>query len=127
MPPAKPPPASIDDYIAAFPPDVQARLQQIRRAIRAAAPDAAEAISYGIPTFKLDGRYLIYFAGFKKHLSVYPAPLGVPEFAAAVEKYGAGKGTLQFPLNQPTPLDLITRLTAHRLAEHAKSAKGKSR
>lgn len=83
-------PQSIDEYIAAFPAEVQDRLLAVRAAIREAAPQAAETISYGIPTFTLNGRYLIYFAAYKKHLSLYPAPVGVPEFASASEQYQSG-------------------------------------
>src|SRR5690349_7622920 len=89
---------SMDAYIAAFPPDVQAMLEQIRTTIREAAPDAQETISYDMPTFTLNGRYLVYFAAYKKHIGLYPAPVGAAEFHEVVSRYGAGKGTLKFPL-----------------------------
>lgn len=121
-------PETIDAYIAGFPPDVQAILQQIRATIREAAPDTEEAISYRIPTFNLDGRYLIYFAGFKSHVSVYPAPMGAAEFADEMAVYGSGKGTMKFPLDKPIPFDLIRRLVEFRRRESlAAAGKGKKR
>lgn len=110
--------ASIDEYIAAFPTEVQRVLEQIRTTIRDAAPDAEEAISYGIPTFNLMGRYLIYFAGFKKHVSVYPAPMGVAEFSDEMSIYGSGKGTVKFPLDKPVPLDFVSRIVKFRVTEN---------
>lgn len=116
-PAAGPAPASIDEYIAGFPDDVQPVLRQVRATIRDAAPDARETISYQIPTFVLDGRPLIYFAGFKKHVSVYPAPVGSAEFADEMAVYGSGRGTAKFPLNRPIPFDFIHRLVEFRLRE----------
>lgn len=110
-------PKNIDEYIAGFPNDVQAIMQQIRATIREAAPDAEETISYQIPTFKLNGRYLIYFAAYKKHIGLYPAPRGVAEFEEAVSMYGAGKGTLRFPLDKPLPFELIAKVVNYRAAE----------
>ncbi|HEY5903226.1 MAG TPA: DUF1801 domain-containing protein [Anaerolineales bacterium] len=110
-------PATIDEYIAAFPAETRDRLQAVRATIREAAPRAAETISYGIPTFTLNGRYLIYFAAYKKHLSLYPAPVGIPEFESALAQYKSGKGTLQFPHSQPLPLDLIHRIVRYRAAK----------
>lgn len=117
----------IDEYIEGFPDDVQKILQKIRKTIRKAAPAAEEAISYAIPTFKLDG-YLIYFAGFQRHVSVYPAPRGVKEFAADMERYQAGKGTVRFSLDEPVPYELITRIVKYRAGENSArlSAKKKS-
>ena len=118
----QPAPTTIDAYIAAFPPEVQAILEQIWETIRAVVPDAQETISYGIPTFTLHGRYLVYFAGYKKHISLYPAPMGVTEFQEAVSVYGAGKGTMKFPLDQPIPFDLIRKIVRFRVQEHAERA-----
>lgn len=118
-------PASIDAYIAAFPADVQPILQQIRAAIRDAAPDAEETISYGIPTFTLRGRHLIYFAGYRKHVAVYPAPVANPEFAADMAVYGSGKGTAQFPRDKPIPLDLIRRIVELRIRDTLAKAEAK--
>jgi uncharacterized protein YdhG (YjbR/CyaY superfamily) len=119
--------ASIDEYIAGFPDDVQRVLQQVRTTIRAAAPDAEEAISYGIPTFRLHGTYLIYFAGFKKHVSVYPAPVANPRFAEEMAIYGSGKGTAKFPLDKPIPFDLITRMVQFRITETLARVEAKRR
>jgi uncharacterized protein YdhG (YjbR/CyaY superfamily) len=110
-------PQSIDEYIAGFPQDVQMVLEEIRQAVRAAAPDAEETISYQMPTFRLQGHNLVYFAAFKKHIGFYPAPIGVAEFEQALALYGAGKGTLKFPLNQPMPFDLISKLVKFRAQE----------
>jgi uncharacterized protein YdhG (YjbR/CyaY superfamily) len=105
---------TIDAYIAAFPNDVQAILEQIRMTIRETVPDAQETISYQMPTFTLNGQYLVHFAAYKKHIGLYPAPTGVTEFHEALAVYGAGKGTLKFPLDQPIPFDLIRRFVAFR-------------
>ena len=110
---------TIDEYIAAYPENVQAHLSKIRATIRELAPDAQETISYGIPTFKQNGKYLIYFAAYKRHLSVYPAPTGVEQFAKDVARYGKGKGTLQFPLNEKIPYGLLRRLVKYRLKQNA--------
>jgi uncharacterized protein YdhG (YjbR/CyaY superfamily) len=114
---------NIDEYIAGFPPEVQAVLEKVRGTIRTAAPEAEETISYGIPTYKLNGRYVIYFAGYKKHISVYPAPIGVEEFKEELAAYASGQGTAKFPLNKPIPFDLITRMVQFQLKENlAKTA-----
>ena len=120
-------PATIDQYIAGFPPNVQQILQEIRATIRKAAPDAQETISYRIPTFILDGRHLIYFAGFANHVSVYPAPVGNPAFKKDLGPYASGKGTARFALDEPIPFELITRIVEFRAKENAerKSAKPK--
>ena len=94
---------TIDGYIATFPKEVQPLLQKVRRAIAKAAPDAEEAISYRIPTFKLNGRYLIYFAGFKTHIGLYPVHADGAEFSQEMARYASGKATLKFPLDEPLP------------------------
>ena len=106
---------TIDEYIAAFPADVQKILQKIRATIQKAAPDATEAISYQIPTFKLKGKNLIHFAAFKKHIGLYPAPRGVDEFEPELSSYQGGKGTVQFLLDKSIPYDLIARIVKFRL------------
>ena len=103
-------PVTIDDYIDTFPADVQAILQEVRGRIRNALPTAGETISYGIPTFTIDGRYLVYFAGWKHHISVYPVPAGDATFEREIEPFRAGKGTLKFTLAEPIPYDLIERV-----------------
>jgi len=116
-----PPPTNIDEYIATFPDDVQKILRKIRLTIRKAAPDAEEKISYQIPTFTLHGN-LIYFAAFKKHVSVYPAPRGNAAFRDELSSYEGGKGTVRFPLDKPVPYDLITRITQFRVADNMERA-----
>jgi len=104
--------ATVDEYIASFPPDTQLVLEKVRLAMRGAAPGTEERISYGIPTFTLNGRYVIYFAGWKLHISIYPIPEGDAALAKDLAPYRAAKGTLRFPLDKPIPYDLIERLTA---------------
>ncbi|PXX60450.1 uncharacterized protein YdhG (YjbR/CyaY superfamily) [Nocardia tenerifensis] len=111
-------PATIDTYIAAFPEEVRGILTEIRRTIQGALPEATEAISYDIPTFKVNGRNIVHFAGWKSHISVYPIPDGDKAFDRAVEPYRAGKGTLKFPLSKPIPYDLIAQI-ATALASRA--------
>jgi uncharacterized protein YdhG (YjbR/CyaY superfamily) len=115
----------IDEYIATFPSDVQKILEELRGTIKAAAPEAGEKISYGIPTFTLNGKYLIYFAGWKNHISIYPIPTGTDTFNKQVSKYVEGKGTLKFPLDKPLPLKLILRIVKYRVAENSKSSDNK--
>jgi len=133
MPAARARPANIDAYIAAFPPDVQAVLQQVRRAVSEAAPAAEEAISYGIPAFR-QGGVLVYFAAFKSHVGFYPPVRGDAALEKAASRYAGEKGNLRFPLDQPMPLALIKRITrlrakqeaARSVARKAKSAKTKT-
>jgi uncharacterized protein YdhG (YjbR/CyaY superfamily) len=115
------PPSDIDEYIASFPDDVQKILRKIRLTIRKAAPDAEEKISYQIPTFTLHGN-LIYFAAFKKHVSVYPAPRGNEAFRDELSAYEGGKGTVRFPLDKPVPYDLITRIVKFRVKDNMERA-----
>jgi len=116
----------IDDYIAGFPAEVQTRLERIRQTIKKAAPKAEEKISYQIPTFTLDGGYLIYFAAFEKHISVYPAPRGAEEFQKELSAYEGGKGTVRFPLDKPIPFGLITRIVKYRIKENQARAKARA-
>jgi uncharacterized protein YdhG (YjbR/CyaY superfamily) len=122
-------PTTIDAYIAGFPPDVQAILQQVRATIREEAPDAQEKINYGIPTFTLGGGNLVHFAAFKKHIGFYPTPSGIEHFKDELSAYEGAKGSVKFPLDQPIPYDLIRRITEFRVAEvQAKAAaKGKKK
>ncbi len=112
---------TIDEYIAAFPPETQAILQEIRATIKKAAPKATEKISYQMPTFYLNGN-LVYFAAYKHHIGFYPTPNGVKEFEAELSKYKYAKGTAQFPIDQPMPLKLIARITKFRVQENMKKA-----
>ena len=108
---------TIDDYIAAFPEEVRPVLESVRRTIRAAAPQAVESISYGMPAFKIGKAPLIYFAGWKAHVGIYALPSGTAAFQSEIQPYKAAKGSVQFPLDAPMPLDLIRRMTEFRLAE----------
>lgn len=117
--------ADIDEYIAGFPTKVQKILQKVRKTIQKAAPDAAEAISYAIPTFKLNGN-LVHFAGYQNHVGFYPAPQGVAEFEVDMARYGAGKGTARFPLDEPIPYELIARITTFRVGKNMERAAAKS-
>lgn len=110
-------PRDIDEYIAGFPADMQEKLRKIRMTIKKAAPDAEEAISYKMPTFNLKGNYLIYFAAYKKHIALYPAPVGNEDFKEEISPYESGKGTLQFPLDKPIPLHLIRKIVKYRVEE----------
>lgn len=109
--------ATVDEYIASFPPEVQRTLEEVRAAIRAVVPGTEERISYGIPTFALNGRYVVYFSGWKRHVSVYPIPDADPELARAIKPFTAGKGTLKFALDEPIPIELIQRVAARLLEQ----------
>jgi uncharacterized protein YdhG (YjbR/CyaY superfamily) len=104
--------ATLDEYIGSFPADVQAMLEEIRRRIRSALPAAQEVIRYDIPTFRVNGRNVVHFAGWKQHISVYPVPAGDEAFQRELEPYRAGKGTLKFALDEPIPYHLIERVAA---------------
>ncbi len=119
-------PLNIDEYIAAFPTETQILLEQIRRAIQEAAPDAEETISYAMPAFKLNGN-LVYFAGYKNHIGFYATPNGHEAFKEELVVYKTGKGSVQFPLNQPMPLDLIKRMVAFRVKENEAKIKSKAK
>ena len=116
---------SIDEYIATFPKDIQKILEELRATIKAAAPDAEEKISYQMPTFFLNGN-LVHFAAFKKHIGFYPTPSGIEAFQKELSVYDGAKGSVQFPLDKPMPLKLITRIVKFRVAENLKKAKIKS-
>jgi len=113
--------ASIGDYIAAQPKAAQRALKKVRSAIRKALPKAQESLSYKIPTYKIDGKVVIYFAGWAKHYSLYPCG---PEFVQAFKKelapYKRSKGTLQFPLDEDVPVELIAAIAKHRATQVAK-------
>ena len=117
---------SIDEYIAACPEESQAYLKQIRALIHSMVPDAKEKISYQIACFELNGRNLIHFAGWKKHVSLYPVPAGSEAFEKSISKYVDGKGTVKFLLDEPLPLKLIERAIKYRLADHLENTGMKS-
>lgn len=108
---------SIDEYIAGCPPDTRGVLEEMRSLIRAAAPEASETISYAIPTFDFHGTHLVHFAGFAKHVGFYPTPTAAEAFAGELAAYKTGKGSVQFPLGEPLPADLIRRMVEFRVAE----------
>jgi uncharacterized protein YdhG (YjbR/CyaY superfamily) len=117
---------SIDEYIASFPEEIQRILEELRATIRAAAPGAVEKISYQMPAFALKGN-LVYFAAHKNHIGFYPAPRGIEAFKQETSMYETGKGTLQFPLDKPLPLELISRIVKFRAAENLEKAELKAR
>lgn len=116
------PAVTIDGYIAGFPDNVRAVLNEIRRIIKEIAPDATEAISYGMPTFKLKGN-LVHFAGWRNHIGFYPTPSGTAAFDKELARYKRAKGSIQFPLNEPIPYDLIRQITQFRVDEVMKKSK----
>ena len=117
-------PQNIDEYIASFPEDVQVILEKIRLTVRGAAPEAQEAIKYRMPAFILKGN-LVYFAAFKNHVGFYPIPTGIEAFKEELSVYKQGKGSVQFPLDQPIPYDLIRRIVKFRVEENLEKAKRK--
>ncbi len=112
---------SVDDYVAAQPPQAQQILNDVRRRVRTIVPEAVEAISYQIPTFKLDGKPVIYVAAWQHHISLYPIPETDDELQRAIAPYQSGKGTLKFPLAEPIPFDVVDRVVAAALAQHARA------
>lgn len=117
-------PNSIDEYIAGFPEDIQKKLEQIRATIQKAAPEATERISYAMPTFYLNGN-LIHFAGYKNHIGLYPAPVGIEAFKEELSRYKQAKGSVQLPLDEPLPLALIAKITKFRAAQQKEKTKKK--
>ena len=115
---------SIDEYIATFPEDVQKILQELRAVIKASAPDAEEKISYQMPTFALKGN-LVHFAAFKKHIGFYPTPSGIQTFKDELSIYESAKGSVQFPIDKPLPLELVSKIVRFRVAENLQKAKPK--
>jgi uncharacterized protein YdhG (YjbR/CyaY superfamily) len=119
------PPQSMDEYIASFPLEIQKILQEIRLIVQKAAPEASEKISYGMPTFALKGN-LVHFAAFKNHIGFYSTPSGTSEFQQEILGYKHAKGSIQFPISQPMPFDLIAKIVKFRVEENlAKAAKQK--
>ncbi len=112
---------NVDQYILHFPPTTQKLLQQLRKLIRKAAPKAKEVISYGMPAYKLNGM-LVYFAGYKKHIGFYAVPSGIAAFKKELENYKTSKGTIQFPLDKPLPLVLVSKIVKFRIKENKEKA-----
>ena len=119
-------PETIDDYMAGFPKKVRKLLQQVRKTIKQAAPEAEEKISYQIPTFALNGN-LIHFAAWKNHIGLYPGAAGLVKFKRELAGYESAKGSVQFPFDKSIPFDLITRIVKFRVAENLKKAKWKQK
>jgi uncharacterized protein YdhG (YjbR/CyaY superfamily) len=115
---------AVDAYIAAFPAAVRTRLNQVRRTIRAAAPKASEVISYRIPAYRVNG-ILVFFAGFKQHIGLFPPVRGNARLEQAVAKYAGPKGNLKFPHDEPLPLALISRIVRHKVVLDRKKSSGK--
>ena len=121
--------ASVDDYIASYPEETRTQLARVRTAIRTAVPDAREKISYGMATFILEGKPLLYFAGWKNHVGVYPVPTGDAAFEEAIRPFRRAKDTVRFPITKPVPLDLvatIARLCVKRAAEREREEQSQS-
>jgi len=114
---------TIDDYIKIFPQDVESILERMRQTIRKAAPEAVESISYQMPTFKLNGKNLVYFAGYKNHIGFYPVPSGIRAFKKELSQYKTGKGSVQFPIDKPVPYDLVKKIVMFRVKENMKKKK----
>lgn len=114
---------TIDEYIQAFPGDVGRLLERMRQAIKVAAPEAVEAISYQMPTFKLNGRNLVHFAAFTNHIGFYPTPSGIESFQKELTPYKQGKGSVQFPLDKPLPLELVRKIVRYRAQENLRGGK----
>jgi len=119
-------PKDVDSYIAAFPKDHEALLKKVQRSIRAAAPNATEVISYNIPAYRQNGM-LVYFAGFKHHIGLYPPVRGNAALEKAAAKYAGPKGNLQFRYDEPLPLSLITRIVRHNVKQDLARVAGKKK
>lgn len=119
-------PGNFKAYITPFPKEVQKLLEQVRQTVKAAAPEAEEIISYGMPAFRYHGN-LVYFAAFKNHIGFYALPTGNAAFRKELSKYKQGRGSVQFPLNEPLPLDLITQIVKFRVKENLQKVKAKSK
>lgn len=118
---------NVDEYIAAFPKKQQQLLKQIRKTIKTAAPTAEESISYGMPAYKYMARPLVYFGGYENHIGFYATPTGNIIFKKDLAAYKTGKGSIQFPVDKPLPLALITRIVKYRLMENEEKAMAKKK
>jgi len=116
-------PTTIDEYISQFPKEVQAIMERMRRTIQKAAPGAQEAILYRMPTFRLNGKNLVFFAAFHHHIGFYPIPSGVAAFKKELARYTQGKGSVQFPLDEPIPYELVARIVTFRVDETLRKTK----
>jgi len=114
---------NVDEFINSFSADVQKILERLRKTIQEEAPEAEEAIAYGIPTFKLGGKNLVHFSAFERHIGFYPTPSAIEAFKKKLSIYKGAKGSVQFPLNKPIPYDLVRKIVAFRVKEILKSGK----
>lgn len=110
-------PSPVQSYIAKFPDEVKSRLNTIRGLIKKIAPESGEKISYGVPTATIDDKYCVYYAGYKNHISIYPVTSAIEKEVSEALVYRTGKGTLQFPLTEPLPLNLIKKIVTTRIQE----------
>ena len=117
----------VENYIAQFPEDIRAMLEKIRSLIKNAAPDATESVAYGMPAYKTNKKPLVYFAAFKNHIGFYATPSGHTEFQEALSHYKQGKGSVQFPLDQAIPYELIGKIVKFRVEENKSKAAAKSK
>ncbi|WP_102693906.1 iron chaperone [Rummeliibacillus pycnus] len=116
---------TVDEYIAQFPTDVQEKLQMLRKIIKDAVPNVGEKISYQMPTFTFRGN-LVYFAAYKKHIGFYPTSSGINAYKDELQQYKMGKGSVQFPIDEPLPFELIRKIVQFRVAENIKKMKTSS-
>jgi uncharacterized protein YdhG (YjbR/CyaY superfamily) len=119
-------PRSIDEYIGTFSKDIQSKLEIIRKAVKEEAPDAEEVISYGMPAFKLN-KVLVYFAAQKKHIGFYPTASGIRAFEEELSQFKHSKGAVQFPIDEPVPIDLVKKMVKFRVKEDMAKAKKEGR
>lgn len=115
--------SNVDEYIKSFPKSTQTLLKQVRKAIRENAPGSEELIGYGMPGYKLNKKPLVYFAGYANHIGFYATPNGHEKFAKELSKYKQGKGSVQFPIDEPLPIDLIIKMVKFRVTENLKKTK----
>ncbi len=120
------PPKDVDEYISRFPREVQRILEEVRATIKKAAPGAEEVISYQMPAFKFHG-VLVYFAGYKKHIGFYPTSSGIEAFRKELSIYKGAKGSVQFPINSPLPLNVISKIVKYRVRENLERANAKKK
>ena len=116
-------PLNVEEYIKSFPKSTQTLLKQVRKAIKENAPGAEELIGYGMPGYKLNKKPLVYFAGYANHIGFYATPNGHEKFVKELAKYKQGKGSVQFPINEPMPLELIAKIVQFRVSENLKKTK----
>jgi uncharacterized protein YdhG (YjbR/CyaY superfamily) len=120
-------PKDIDEYIAMFPKETQVLLKKVWMTVRRAAPEAEEAISYQMPTFKFNGKNLVHFAAYKNHIGFYPTPSGIEAFKKELSGYVGAKGSVQFPIDRPMPVQLISQIVKFRVKENMEKGKSKAK